>query len=515
MNAPEVMNIHAGLEPSAPSTRIPVGGVALFALFFLVGGLAVLSPYTALGCLAAIALLAVLWKAFAHVRRALDMWQVLLLAALTGYVLLNRGFENLTIHAGIPIIVSYVMMFASLALAALSRPQLLMRTRTEPAMLCLVALFVLTCLHLVLNLPKYGFWAIRDASMFFDGLFLTLGMLWAMRGNSTILLMKWLTAVLFLNLIYCLTFPWGEKIGAWSPKSGVFLRVPLIGNYNGNAIFLLLGALFYLFLARYVVRWPRWVIVLIATAQLFGLAIHQVRALYVGLVLVLIIYALLGESRKSAKLLILVSPALAGVLLLTTLGIELTGRIGPVSLNFLKEHVRSLSGAEDTPGSKGRFDWYEQAFRHVRAHPVFGEGFGMVLIDFTDVDHPGEAAVRQPHNSTLTVLARLGAIGLLFWVIFNLCVLRRFFYAFRQRHYCDKQLAELIVWLFIVYVIFMIEASVEAGFEFPSGAIPFYFFVGLGLGLIRWQLPQQLRRRTAQALSKPGLAHQPELSRAL
>src|SRR5262249_49996485 len=139
-----------------------------------------------------------------------------------------------------------------------------------------------------------GLWAIRDASMFFDGIFLTLGLLWVLKGNSMIPLMKWLMVVLLLNLVYGLTLPVGEKIRDWSPKSGVFLQVPVVGNYR-NAVFLLAGALFYMFVARYVVRWPRWIVLFLAMAQLFGLAIHQGRALYVGLVVILIIFVLLGE----------------------------------------------------------------------------------------------------------------------------------------------------------------------------------------------------------------------------
>jgi O-antigen ligase len=506
MDTPEmVRNTSASFKPNVRS--IPVGDVVLFAVFFLVGSLVVLSPFLAFGCLAAVAALAFGWLAIMYFRHAaLEVWQVLLLIAMTGYTLLNYGFENLTIQVGVPIIISYVMMFASLAVAAFSRPHLMMRAWKEPAMLCLLALLLLTLLHLVVDIPSYGIWAFRDASMFFDGIFLTLGLLWAIMGKSTMPLMKWLMVVFLFNLVYSLSLPWGEKISAWSPKSGVFLHVPLLGNYRGNGLLLLLGAIFYMFLARYVVKWPRWMVLFLAMAQLFGLAIYQARALYVAFAAVLIIFVFLGETGKSAKLLFMLLPALAGVLVLTTLGIEVTGRIGIVSLDFLKEHVRGISGAEDTPGSHGRGDWFEQAFRHFREHPVVGEGFGMVLIDFTDWDHAENAAVRQPHNSNLSVLARLGTIGFVPWVAFHLYVLRRFLYAFRQRRYCEKRLADLIVWLFMVYVIYMISASVEAQFEFPSGSIPFYFFVGLALGLIRYQIPQKRRGQLHQAALVPGLA---------
>jgi hypothetical protein len=493
MDTPRVAtNIRADLK--ARPTRIAAGGVLLFAVFFLLGSLSTFYPYLALGCFAAVATLGFGLLALTLMRGAgLEVWQVLLLIALTGYTLLNYGFENLTIHLGIPLIISYQLMFLSLALATFSHPHLMTRAWKEPAMLCVLAMLLLASLHLVLDVPTYGLWAIRDASMFIDGLFMVLGLLWAMSRNCTISLMKWLMAFFVANLVYSFTFPWGEKISAWSPKSGVFLQVPILGNYRGNAIFLLLGALFCMFLGQYVVRWPRWIILFLAMAQLSGLAIHQARALYVGLAVVLVILVLSGETGKAAKLMLMFLSGFAGLLLLTSLGVEIQGRIGPVNADFLMEHLRSISGAEGTPGSslEGRFDWTDQALKHFYAHPVVGEGFGMVLIDFTDYDHSEQAAVRQPHNSTLSLLARLGAIGIVPWVMFHWCLVKRFVYAFRQRRCFDKRLSDFLLWLFMVYVIFMIESSVEPMFEFPSGAIPFFFFMGFALGLIRWRVPQK------------------------
>jgi O-antigen ligase len=509
MDTPDMMrDMRTDLELGTRPARIPVSGVVLFAFFFSVGSLAVLYPSLLLGCIVAAAVLVLVWLAVRHIRRNnLDAWQVILLIALTGYLILNYGFENLTIHVGFPIIISYVLMFVSLGLAVFTRSRLLMIAVKEPTVLCLLALLLLTFLHLVLDVPAHGLWALRDATLCFDGIFLTLGLLWAMRGNSTVPLMKWLTIVFFLNSIYSLGLPLSDRIMAWSPKSGVFLPVPLFGSYHGNnAICLLIGALFYMSLAHYVVRWPRWIILFLAMLQLFGLAIHQARALYVGLGLVLIIFVLLGETGKAGKLLLLLSPAIIAVLLITALGIEIEGRIGPVRADFFREHVRSISGAEGTPGSslEGRMNWYDDVLQHIRSHPVVGEGFGTVLVDALSVDDTTGAAVRHPHNSSIDILARLGLIGLLPWVVFHLLVLKGFVDGFRRRRYCDEQMAEFILWLFVVYVIFMIEASVEGVFEVPSGSIPFYFFVGLALGLIRWRVPQRREKQLPKAACMPA-----------
>jgi O-antigen ligase len=316
--------------------------------------------------------------------------------------------------------------------------------------------------------------------------------------------MKWLMVILLFNTFYSLTFPWQQRIQAWSPTSGVFLQIPLFGHYRGNYLYLGLGTLFYLFLSREVVKWPRWIVVLLAMAQLFGLAILQARQMYVALLVIIILLALIGETRKSMKLVTILGVPIVAVLVLTVSGVEIPGRIGPVRADFFLEHFRSISGAEDTPGAKvsGRFEWYDEVFGRIRKNPWVGEGFGQPLITFEN-DQAGNA-VRQPHNSTVTVLARLGIAGLVPWLALHFYILGRFFFAYRQRKRLDRRLKEFMLWLFMLYLVYMISAFVEPAFEFPSAAIPFYFFTGLALGLIRWQFPRA--KEEAWHRSAPELA---------
>jgi O-antigen ligase len=243
----------------------------------------------------------------------------------------------------------------------------------------------------------------------------------------------------------------------------------------------------------------------LAMAQFLGVAIFQVRRMYVAIVIILIILVLLGEAKKFAKLFVLVPSVIILILLATSVGgLEISGRIGVVNLDFFKEHIRSMSGAEGTPGSsvESRFAMAEEAFQHFLAHPVFGEGFGQPLVTEMDENNAegNNAVTRIPHNSSLTYLARLGVIGFAVWIAFHFCIVKRFIYAIRQRRRgADKQLSALVLWFFLFYVLFMIGSLVEGAFEFPSGAILFYFFMGFALGLIRWHLSD--RNKVEQGLA--------------
>lgn len=498
-----VANSNDSVKSGPYLMRIDLRAVAWFSLFVLIGGLAILHPIFVLACLGAVAALGLCRLIITYVRRAnLELWQVLILVALSGYLLLSRGFENLTIHAGgVPIIISYGLIYASLALAALSRRQLIARALKEPPVVCMLALLVLAVMHLVVDIPSYGIWALRDSTMCLDGIFMLLGLAWAMKSNNSVFLARWMIGLFVVNLFYAYTMPWGEKMWSWTPVSGVFLKVPLLGDFVGTGDLLVAGALFCICVGSYLFPRPSWLMPALALGQFLGVSITQGRRTYVGTAVVLVILVLFGEAKKFAKLIILVPSALVVVFLVTTVGgLKISGRIGEVNLDFLKAHLRSIETSEGTPGSsrEGRFDMVDQALQHFYAHPVLGEGFGQPLL--SDIDETNGTVTRMPHNSSVSYLARLGLIGFVIWIAFHFLLIKRFISVLRQRNTCaDKRLSAFVLWLFLFYVLFMITSLVEGPFEFPSGAVPFYFFMGFALGLMRWHMSDKNMREPRAA----------------
>ncbi len=486
-----------------PTTRLKVRSrgldlryVAAFSLLVGAGIVATLYPILWLGLLGAAAIFGICWWVFVLFQRArLELWQALMVTALSGYILLNYGFDGLTIHVGgFPLIVSYALVYAALLLVIFTHYDSFKEALREPTVLCMLAILGFSVCHLIIDLPTYGLWAIRDSSMCIEGIFLVLGMLWAKKVDSTSFLIKWLVVVFALNAIYSFTMPWGEQLWSWSPQSGIFFQVPIFGNYNGIGDVLTEGAMFCICLAPFVLKRPRWVMPLLILAQFLGVAISQVRRMYVAIAVVFLILILLGEIKKLSKLLIVLPCAIGVILLVTTVGgVEIPGRVGAVNLNFFKDHIRSISDPEGTPGSSvdSRFVMADEAFQHFTAHPILGEGFGQPLVSEV-ADDKNNAVTRMPHNSSLSYLARLGIVGFAMWLVFHFCLIKRFITGLRLRRHCeDKRISALVIWFFLYYVIFMIVSLVEAAFEYPSGAIPFYFFMGFALGLMRWQFPNQ------------------------
>lgn len=483
-----VMNLFPG--------RANGSDLAVYAAVIGMAALLALFPLGTSGILVGGAILILSALAFRRFAR-LEFWQVLVLIALAAFLVLNYGFANLAVHVGgVPIIVGHTLMFTALGLALYKSKGRLLNVVRDPAALCLLAMLPLAILHLIVDVPRYGAYAIRDASMFLETIFILLGLYWSTRQKDTRPLLKWLFVTFLLNLVYGITYPWGDTVQSWSPVSGIFQKVPVFGNYWGTALIFLTGALFVLCLGPYMVKWPGWVLLLVAGAQIFGLAVLQHRAMYLGLAFSLVVFLLVGEFKKFVKLATLLVLGLVTVVFLTSVvNITIQGRMGPVNDTFLEEHLLSLLGRRNTPAVGSiydREDWYEQTKRRIERHRapalLVGEGFGFPLIDFVN---PKGVAVRQPHNSNLTVLLRLGLLGLSFWIAFNLIILVRFFRAFKNRRRLDPLSRNINLWFFLLYMLWFLEWSVQPGLEFSAGAISFYFLIGFALGTMRRQLSER------------------------
>lgn len=426
----------------------------------------------------------------------LRLWQLMSLSALTGYIILNYGFSNFAIPPGTPFAIGYLLSYGALLLAVLSNPSRTKVALREPAIWWWVVLLGLSILHLVADLPRYGLYAIRDATLIFEMAFLLLGFLWGIR-KGPIYFLRGLALIFLFNLTYAGFYPWASHLQAISPKSGVFRQVALLGFYSHTALFLLVGALFSWLLGRFI-GWPGWFLTITGMLQLGGPFIFQSRAIYIAALLNVAALFLLGDIRKGIKATALIG---LGLLLLTGIltvsGINLRGRIGPVNLAFLTRHFQSIFLRPETPAvgsAQWRLALIPEVISRVISSPwrlIVGEGFGEPLIDFII---KGGVAVRQPHNTHLSVLARLGLVGLLFWTLFLLRVGTTLVRCAR-RSPCGTFEHNLWLWLLLFFISGLVFATFQPWLEFPYGAIPFYAIVGFALGL--YHRPREVKHGRA------------------
>jgi O-antigen ligase len=484
--------------------------IGLF-LFILIGMIAAIYPSaTGIALLATTAVVVVLSRCH---RNGIETWQIITLACLTGYIVLNYGFENLSIPLGplqfLPI--GELFMGAALLLAVFRYHGPVLRGALQNApVLYTLALLLLTLIHLAMDVPNYGLYALRDATSSFEAIFLILGILWASQERNVELLTKWLMWLFIAATIYSYTFPWADQLENWSVTSGPFHPVALLGNYQEVAVYLVAGALFCIWIAPSVTAWPRWFLNILAMAQLAGLGILQSRTMYVGIALILLLLFFLREIRRMSQFLSLLGRSLAALvltmLLLSAVGWKVQGRLGPMDMSGLTKELQSIwpSSAESAElgHESDRRAWYGEVWDKLRTSPthmLLGVGYGQPLIDF--MSETGQP-IRQPHNSSMNVFGRLGLVGLCIWLLFLWAVMKRLWKAARQSGKTGDGHAALRLWLFAFCVLGLLDSMVQPYFEFSHSAVPFFFLLGVALGMN----PKQTMERTIPVFARTNFS---------
>ena len=161
--------------------------------------------------LAALPACFVVYGIYRWCRVRLEVWQVLVLFAMTPYLLLNYGFDNFAVGwGGMQFPAGDLLAFLAIVLLMWGKQSgLLSVAMQDSAVICMSALLLLSIAHLIFDVPRFGMYALRDSSMIFEAALLVLGMVWASDAKRMQLLMRWLFFVFFINLFYSYTFPWG------------------------------------------------------------------------------------------------------------------------------------------------------------------------------------------------------------------------------------------------------------------------------------------------------------------
>jgi O-Antigen ligase len=435
------------------------------------------------------------------------------------YLVLNQGFMLVRIPlagAGIP--VGELVLVWSLLLINLL--VVLPRLSKEVWIFPFFLWWGYSFARMLFDIKVGGVWTFRDASQEIESLYLIVGF-WLIDSVETLYyFFSWLRQILLLLGLYGLLYPVLPALQKYSPtikhvnaaQSSLFFQTLGIASLNlWAAAWLLMEsrgkrdqkAFFRRLLA----------IVLMAITVAFA----QERTIYAQVIALGVLFVFL--RRKMA--LWWGGILLLGVLFIgfiSVLNINLTGRLGKkISLDFIAEHMESVTGqgGEETSGAVGGVDMRKQWWSHIAfqmtessQNMAFGLGFGTPLTDFFGGK---DVQVREPHNSYISVWARLGSVGLVIWLLmqamlyftwwknFKLC--RRMGWARDQQN---------LLLLMIFGLLTLVFAIGEPAFEVPFVAIPYYLFFGVILRYGKYL--REAAKLTEQSRSQlPDLQPDPEV----
>ncbi len=198
------------------------------------------------------------------------------------------------------------------------------------------------------------------------------------------------------------------------------------------------------------------------------------------------------------------------------------GRV--VSADQIVENIASIftdSDNENLAGSKQwRLLWWDTIYGYTIHGKYFwdGKGFGVNLADDDGFQVELDHSLRSPHNGHLTMLARGGVPMLAIWAVCQLTLgyglVSSAWSAYRRK---NTHWFALLVFLFVYWLAYLINASFDVFLEGPVGGIWFWCVYGWGIGAV-WiyrNCPEVLDAKEQRQPITAGRRRNPKIAEAL
>jgi hypothetical protein len=425
-----------------------------------------------------------------------DVRNNLLLLVVMLYLLLNVGFMQVRIPpaAGSGIPIGELVLLISLM--TINYHKLLSRMSEVISLIPLLIWWILGLMGALMSFSAYGFWALRDASHVIESLFMVVGFAFSERPQMFDKFFIVLNKFLIITCIYHFGYPFRESLQSLSPKftAGAGYEVSLIFNYTETSAFLLQYVGYCFLLSASLRSNMNLIYHSIATFLLgFTAFIFQARTIYLQLMAVSFLFFFF-RRRVFSRVAIIILVLFCFVVIMPKVGLNFKGRISEVSLEFFINHFLAIGGVENewvegaARGVPQRLGWWWDLYERLTSDPstfLFGLGYGFPLINFQQNEN---ITVREPHNSYISIVARLGLSGGLAFVWMHILMLRVWYRTYRACERMAWQEGENRLLTFMVFFILVWVGSIgEDAFEKPYFAIPYYFFWGMVLRM-NWYL---------------------------
>jgi hypothetical protein len=439
-----------------------------------------------------------------------DLQVTAFLVLMGGYLIFNYPFMQLRIPPG-EIGVPLGEIFIALVVLTTDVPLVLSRMGAAVFLLPFLIWWAWGAIRLVFDVGGHGFWALRDATQLMESSFVVVGFALAGRPGAVARMARWLRIFIAISCVYGLLFIYADELAAISPKlyGASDQPIPIFGAFATTAVMMLLGA-FHCMTRPARSRGARLRNELVAGFLVaFALIVIQARTTYLQLFGMAVLLFFL-RPRSLGAMALAIPVLLALLVVISAFDIQISGRLtSHVSLDFFWKHIQAMYGAgsdghggvaQAAEGVSLRLGWWDRLYDQLTADPAVlltGLGFGIPLTDFRDT--LGVVA-REPHNSVLSVAARLGLVGLVAWLWMQIELFRASYVAYRDcRRRGRTEEADLILLVIAFAILVLASCFGEDTMEKPYNAIPYYALWGFSL-----RIAYQLRAEAARARSAIG-----------
>ena len=399
---------------------------------------------------------------------------------LTGYLVGNRGFADLTVakpfYPGEFVLA--LILVCVLVRFALTRE---LPNFTGWIGFTILVFCALGAFRLLLDFNTYRMDAVRDSAMVYYSLYFFFGRQLAVRGQAMVVLERCLKFA-FLALVPIAVIQRVDPLllqtgaGKFTP---FFQKDDLLTTFTAVAVFVL-----YTHPKFYRWNWLRVSLILFYFAYV---VIGITRASLGGLIIGSLLLLIAGQRR------FLIYPIIALMLGLTVLGgLAVTfGKSQTASTSVLTEKLASMvdfSGEHNYSSDYGDLkagnnEWRRKLWTSfiddTSVSPVFGRGFGFdFLASFEDKD-VNEGNLRSAHNFFVTFYGRMGIVGILVFLTITAQIVVGGVRAALAVRAGWLPLASLSYWCSLWAI--LVAATVGVVLEGPVGAIVFWTFFGIAV----------------------------------
>jgi len=395
------------------------------------------------------------------------LWAIPLWIAIFGLAIWSYGFNNVPLVRPVPLVdvlVLSALIFGFPRWWGLRRFPVVRRLLTF-----LSLLLIIVFLRLIIDLPKFGLLAVRDALFAFElwAIFPAIALGYTLGEQGLNRNLFWLFCV---AMAWFLLYPWRDWVVSISPVVGIQRPVPLFA-FTTAGILSVPMIFWFLWYSKSAVSFVG------AFAALLILLMAQSRGTYLALLGSFFAILLLRpeSGRKLGQFLLIF--IFAGILLSIT-GQQFSGRLGlPVNLDSVAMQLSTLAGKEGAgAGSlRHRLQAWPAVVEQVLSTPVapfFGVGLGPDL--FQGFALGGDILVRKPHNDFLEIWARLGVVGLFPWIGFLVILGWESIEGLRRdlRH----------AWIVALQIVFWIKSASQPTMGFAYTTVLWASLTGLWIG---------------------------------
>lgn len=417
------------------------------------------------------------------------------------YFLLDNGFMQLRLPLGIPF-GELILLFS---LLTINHRAVFPRFCKSRAAIPFLIWWMLGFFFSAVNIPKYGYWAVRDAGHIIESLYFYVGFAFAANAQALDSYAKWLPRILLACGIYSLTYPFRDFLISITPSVTGFYGqpIPLFFSYVSTTARMVVLSAYLLNRYLYTKESKFLYGAIIVTAV--NIVLFPARTLYLEIIALFLYFGSrigLKQLKKIASAILLTILAVAGVV---CSGIPINGRFGEglTLSNYIGIFLEMLPGnhvdVTYTSGTEQRLGWWAailNAWIHSAKSIVFGMGYGFPLIDF----QVGNVVVREPHNDIISILVRGGVVSLSMFFWFQAVIMLQSWSIVKALRK-NPRYRDLSVILFFIILCTLIYAVGEPPFVLSFFTIPYYFAAGVLLRLYllrKEETPWLLAEETAQ-----------------